>query len=660
MVVEHRADVGQPQRARAPLPRFDGHPGQLALHLADLPLVGALHPGQLGDAGAQPVQPLGERSGAGQPVGGGDQPVDVLGEPAGQLDPVAADVVERECGAEPGLGVVGQRDAGEHPVEAEPPGVLEVADAERLPVLGVEAPPDPGLAHPVGHRVEVVVDEAEPAPDRRALGEVEDRAGRGAAAGHVEQLGGDAEQRVGAGERPVGELDAEPVCGVAPVDDVTEAERRGDQRRVVLDVGAHHEDVARLEARVVLEEPEQHLAEHLDLTRRPVAAVHLDRPVAVGEGTALGTDRVGAQVALEPAEQGLGERGRGDLDVRAVVARTEAALQLALVAAERGEQRVPDPAMAVVEPARRRPLEIREPLPQVGAGVRQPQVEVVVGGERAQQLDLRGRHPGVAEQRDARRQVGRSGAQPLDGCGVPLGRDRRADRSRQGAPERRLPGQVGVEVAAEAVAVAAGGPVDQELRPLGGVRREQAGEPARDGVAAPTPELRLVAGVTMAEVERQGGRPRLVEALVEHRQQGPGERVGRPRVLVTGAGQLGDQRPREPELDAGAHSVSPARRGAEPVREPLAEPPLHAAGRHEHQLGRERVVQRRRQQLAEGIGEQVGPRGAVEVEHHSATLCGAADARPRRQSPQKCSRSSSALAAASTAAMASGLPWNFR
>ena len=201
-------------------------------------------------------------------------------------------------------------------------------------MLGVEAPPDPGLAHPVGHRVEVVVDEAEAAPDRRALGEVEDGAGRRAAAGDVEQLGGDAEQRVGAGQRPVGELDAKPVCGVATLDDVTEAERRGDERGVVLDVGAHHEDVARLEGRVVLEESEQHLAEHLDLTGRPVAAVHLDRPVAVGEGATLRADRVGAQVALEPAEQGLGERARGDLDVRAVVGRGQAALELALVAPE--------------------------------------------------------------------------------------------------------------------------------------------------------------------------------------------------------------------------------------------------------------------------------------------------------------------------------------
>ena len=68
------------------------------------------------------------------------------------------------------------------------------------------------------------------------------------------------------------------------------------------------------------------------------------------------------------------------------------------------------------------------------------------------------------------------------------------------------------------------------------------------------------------------------------------------------------------------------------------------------------------QQVAEGVGEQVGPRGAVEVEHHGATLCAAADATgwAPPNSPQNCSRSSSDLAAASTSAIASGLPWNFR
>ena len=707
MVVEQRPDVGEPQRAGAALPGIDLDAGELALHLPDLPLVGAVHLRQRGHPARQRVEPVGERLGAGEPVGRHNESVDVLGEPAGQLDPVAPDVVERQGGAEPGLRVVGHGHAGQHPVEPEPPRVLEVADAERFPVVGVESPSDARLAHPAGHRVEVVVDEAETAADRLCLGEVEHRAGRGAAAGHVEKLGRDAQQGVGARQRAVGQLDPEPVRRVAALDNVTETERRGDQRRVVLDVRAHHQDVAWLERAfaanrilgAVLEQPKQHLAEHLHLPGRAVAPVHLDRPVGRVEGAALRSRGVIAQVGLEPAEQRVGRVGqrgrRGDLVV--VNGPPEAALQLALVAAERCEQRVPDPAVADVLRARHLAGQVGQPLPEGSAGVGQPQVQVVMGRQVAEQLDLRDGHPGVAEQRDAWRQVTGTGAQPLQRRGVPLVRVWGGDSLREGTPQWWLPGQVAIERVAEPVGGVAGGPVDQQLRPLCGVRREQAGEPPCDGVAAAAPELRLVAGVPVPQVQRQSGCPRLVEAAVEHRQQRPGKCVGRPRIVVAGAGQLGDERPREPELDAGADAVTGALGGgAEPVRQPLAQPPLHPASRHEHQLGCERVLRRRRQQLAERVGEQVGPRGAVEVEHHSATLCAGTDASARRRGgsnsvsnplsrccstqtvgwtlsyskcaqpegarhrPQNPSRSSSASAAVTTAAIASGLPWNLR
>jgi len=95
---------------------------------------------------------------------------------------------------------------------------------------------------------------------------------------------------------------------VTALDDVPEAEPSGDQRCVGLDVGTHHEDVARLERRVVLKQAEQHLAEHVDLARGPVTGVHLDRPVPGGERAAFRAYGVGRQVGLEPPQQGLRER----------------------------------------------------------------------------------------------------------------------------------------------------------------------------------------------------------------------------------------------------------------------------------------------------------------------------------------------------------------
>ncbi|CPU65921.1 Uncharacterised protein [Mycobacteroides abscessus] len=53
------------------------------------------------------------------------------------------------------------------------------------------------------------------------------------------------------------------------------AEGRGDERRERLDVGAQHDDVARLERRVGREQADERLAQHLDLPGAPVAREHL-------------------------------------------------------------------------------------------------------------------------------------------------------------------------------------------------------------------------------------------------------------------------------------------------------------------------------------------------------------------------------------------------
>ena len=207
------------------------------------------------------------------------QPVDVLGQLARELDAVAADVVERQRGVDPGVRVVGHRHAREDAVDAETPCVLDEVDAVRLAVVAVEAPADVGLAHPAGDVLEVVVGEPEPRPHRRRLREVEHLAGGGPATGKREQLRRDAEQRVGLHERPVRESHPQLVRGVHALDHVAEAEAGDDQRRVGLDVRAHDEDVAGFERLVVGEQAEQNLSENVDLAGRAVTAVHLHRAV---------------------------------------------------------------------------------------------------------------------------------------------------------------------------------------------------------------------------------------------------------------------------------------------------------------------------------------------------------------------------------------------
>ena len=106
----------------------------------------------------------------------------------------------------------------------------------------------------------------------------------------------------------VGQPDPQPVTGMLRLGlGGVQAERRRDQRREGLDVGAHHDDVPRLQGGVVGEQPDQHFAQHLDLAVRAVAGVHLHAAVvgveqrALGRGTGLG---IGGDVGLQPRRAG--------------------------------------------------------------------------------------------------------------------------------------------------------------------------------------------------------------------------------------------------------------------------------------------------------------------------------------------------------------------
>ncbi|SKS35833.1 Uncharacterised protein [Mycobacteroides abscessus subsp. abscessus] len=65
------------------------------------------------------------------------------------------------------------------------------------------------------------------------------------------------------------------------------------QRRVGFDVGAHDEDVARLQCGIVGQQAQQHLAQHIDLTCRAVAGMHLHGPVARSQHPTRRTDLAG-------------------------------------------------------------------------------------------------------------------------------------------------------------------------------------------------------------------------------------------------------------------------------------------------------------------------------------------------------------------------------
>lgn len=103
--------------------------------------------------------------------------------------------------------------------------------------------------------------------------------------------------------------------------------------------------------------------------------------------------------------------------------------------------------------------------------------------------------------------------------------------------------------------------------------------------------------------------------LADDLQQRPHHGVRRPGVVVGGAGDLGDERVRVPELDPRTHAVG-TRTAAEDVGQALAQPPLDAAGWHQDQLHREGIVEGPAEEGAKTVGEEVGPLGTVKVKRH--------------------------------------------
>ena len=259
--------------------------------------------------------------------------------------------------------------------------------------------------------------------------------------------------------------------------------------------------------------------------RSPGSRVRPGRVGRVGARRRPGASRAGcpgrAATAPSVSARGLGDRER--------------ALELARVASEARQQRVAHGLVAVVGARHGARGARRARAQRAGDGCGSQTCTSRCVAQRREQLDLGHRQPGVAEQREPRRQVERLGvlAQRLDACAGgarPAAAPPRRSTSRRhssGCQARsRSSGTTG------AVGVAALAPVGDELRPLPGVRREQAGQPPGDREAPAEPEVGLLPGRPVAEVRGQGRRPRLVEAGVEHLEQRPGQRVGRPRVVV--------------------------------------------------------------------------------------------------------------------------------
>ena len=283
-------------------------------------------------------------------------------------------------------------------------------------------------------------------------------------------------------------------------------------------------------------------------------------------------------------------------------------LELARLAAPRGEQAVARRPRRPILGAGRRGLLIRQCeldlIPQRRGGMEQQQVDVAAGGERMHDLELGAGQPRQPEQRQPGREVEqlRLGPQAHAGAGESFGRARDADPRAQRPPQLWLPAVAG-----------APRPVDEQRRAAGRVGVEQPGDQPHAGEAA-----------ARRGVEMGGDRlePGFGGARLDRREQRPHDPLGGPRVGVgidpgRGRKRAAEEPRRERELDVRADAVPSPGPGpdAEPCRQRLGQPSLHATGRNRDDLPLERVARGRGEDLAEGVGEPVGALCSVDVQH---------------------------------------------
>ncbi len=217
--------------------------------------------------------------------------------------------------------------------------------------------------------------------------------------------------------------------------------------------------------------------------------------------------------------------------------RRQAALEFAEVAAEGGQQRMSDLAVAGVVAAGDLAVDVGEGSPEAVAGVRQPQVKVVMGRQRVEQFDLGAGQPGVAEQRQPLGQVGGGLLQCGKGFGVPDVRRVGVDAVQQRAPQGRLPPKVGVRCRRRHRFPSRRGAAAVGARTTRRGRR--AGAPPR---SAGPPQLLLLTGFEVAEVGGQRFAPRRRRSCWSMTSSsGQTSASGCHGSSSVGAGDLGDQ-----------------------------------------------------------------------------------------------------------------------
>ncbi len=573
----------------------------------------------------QPLQverPVGQGTRALQAFGQAGERADEGAEAPEQLPARAFQGVQRQAVAEQRkclAGQLGRRgEAQQQAVQALGPGEgVVVRQTERPAVLAVAAPAHAGVAQPVAQQRQVFGLDAGAPRDGRLLQPGQHVLSGEAAFRQREQFEEGFQQRQLGAQAAVGEAERNARGGL-PRRAGARGEHRLDVGRVAFDVRGQHHHLVRRQAGVGGEAREQLVVEDFHFAQRRMGDVQLQRTVVRAQRDALvGLARTQAQdVVLQSVQQAVvDEIGvfRIEPGLLAAVGRRQAEQAVEEVPpllAEAGQQRVADIQIPFIRAQLRlfRQLaDVADITPGLAARVEGEQHHLGVPAQGLEHAQVMRRQRTDAEHQQALGQVG-------EGRGVVQALQQVVEQTRtvrvavggQLAPEQRLPGFVGAEVAQRA-ALPGRQPVvaiEQVLVEHVGDLRRQRQSPAFVATLEVTLQAlgalqvgRLAEPVVETPGQRHRGERRLFRQLAEHlAREVPDERRRQLYLQLHGDALLARQLQRQPAPDALA--------------------------RHHHARRREgvalRLGEQARGQGAEGF--QIG--SVVEVEHGCAVCRG--------------------------------------
>ena len=506
-----------------------------------------------------------------------------------------------------------QRIAQQQPVQAGPPSVF--GGGGQLPGaldVGVDAPANPDLSNPAPDRLQVVLRQAESPAQRRRLQQTQHLRGVEPAAAQIQQREERLDQRVFDPHPLIGDAERDPPLARRTV------EHRLDQRPVGRDIRRHHDRVRGPQVRTRLEQRQQPIVQHLDFAHRAVANVHLHRAIVrpqrqrrtVGSAPFAQMENVGLQDVQHVSAGRLGET----VPLHARIGEQQIEKVPPLLA-QRGQQRIADRQVRLVRvDLLAQPGEIAlgpDIAPVFPTGIEQEQVDFRMPRQPGQQIQIRGRQRGHADDGDPLRQAAAVEIAAGQRCGELFlhPRPMRRPAPRQPPPQLGLP-----------VIFLARLPFSDPVGPIDQILVETVGDAIGQLVAAKI--VLAVAEIGSRRLEA-GGLLQIPQQV--HRapnQRGLVEAGGRRQLAQHRPAHLPQKRGRKPPVQVGAN--------AQPVGQAQRQPAGHAVALDHDDLSRQRRTQRSPQQLGQAVGQNFETVASMRVKHGPVRGRGKRRERPPR------------------------------